>query len=132
MAANHILAANHIVDVFLSFQQQIQLYHWSTKVFARHSASDKLYKDFSELLDRFVETLQGHFEMSYARKKIEVGKLSDDRAIPYLKGMADFLTNDLSKFFAEQPRPQEMSDLATIRDEMLASVRRSIYLFTLQ
>lgn len=126
------MAANHIVDALLTFQQQIQLYHWSTKIYARHSASDQLYKDFSELIDRFVETMQGHFELSYARKRIDVVKLPDNHAIPYLKEMADFLTNDLSKFFMEQPRPQEMSDLANIRDEMLASVRRAIYLFTLQ
>jgi hypothetical protein len=33
-----------MVKFFLQFQTSLQIYHWRTKDFARHKATDKLYQ----------------------------------------------------------------------------------------
>jgi len=122
--------ANQIVDVMLTFHQQIRLYHWSTAIHARHSASGDLYEAFDGLLDRFVESLQGRSRLSYRSKKIEAISLDDKDAIPYLKRMATFLTKNVDRFF--ESYKEDFTDLINIRDEMLALVNRSIFLFTMR
>ena len=121
--------ANQIIDVMLTFHQQIRLYHWSTTIHARHSASGTLYETFDGLLDRFVETLQGPSRLSYRSKTIKAIALKEKDAIQYLMGMASFLSKNVSDFFKSC---KDSTDLMNIRDEMLALVNRSIFLFTMK
>jgi len=45
--------------IFLQFKNQVKLYHWKTDLYARHVASGDLEEKISELIDRFIEVLQG-------------------------------------------------------------------------
>ena len=40
----------------LKIQNEVKLYHWSTKKYARHKSSDKLLKKLQDPVDQFVET----------------------------------------------------------------------------
>jgi len=41
--------------VFLRILDIIKLYHWNTKVYSRHIATDELHKSLSKLTDSYLE-----------------------------------------------------------------------------
>lgn len=48
-----------IISVFImkmvQFQNQVRIYHWQTKSYARHMAFGKTYDALGDLIDSFVE-----------------------------------------------------------------------------
>jgi hypothetical protein len=120
-----------IVGKFLEFSSQIKLYHWQTKVYARHKASDKLYNNINPLIDQFIEILQGKYQTRVSLQKSENGQiknLDDDDIIFYLQNFKEFLVEDLPKSLDQDMKNY---DLLNIRDEMLALINQSLYLFSL-
>lgn len=47
-----------IAIIFLSFRDQLKIYHWQTSVYTRHVAADKLFDVLEDQIDRFMEVLQ--------------------------------------------------------------------------
>ena len=43
------------IKTFLSIQQQIRLYHWTTKTYNQHVITGKLYEKLDEHIDKFIE-----------------------------------------------------------------------------
>lgn len=115
---------------FLSLQSQLRMYHWQTKSYARHKATDKLISRIVELSDTFIET---HMGASGGNRPMAppVGtawglkNLDDDEISAYLESVAAFLTGTLPTHVHHLP------DLLNIRDEMLSAVNQTLYLFTL-
>ena len=114
---------SNLITTFLKFQNQIRLYHWSTTKYARHIASDGIYKSIDTLIDRFIETLQGkEGRIKYRKMVITLRSIDDSMMVKELTTFKHFLENiDISS-----------PDLITIRDEMLETVNRTLYLFTLK
>jgi hypothetical protein len=129
-----ILNSSKYMYFLLNMSNQIRVYHWRTLVFSRHKASDELYSNLNELIDRFIEALQGRlivetndktFRIPVPRKRISLVDYDDDSVSLLLFSFKEFLENDLKII-------SEYSDLANIRDEMLALINNNIYLFTLK
>ncbi len=122
-----------LIPRFIWFSQQIRLYHWSTKSYARHIASGSLYEKIDTLIDQFVETLQGKLEerrISYDTLKIKLKNHKDDEMDNVLSNFAQFLANDVEMYLDEMKMLN--TDLKNIRDEMLGLVNQSLYLFSLK
>lgn len=120
-----------IVGKFLEFSSQIKLYHWQTKVYSRHIASNDLYIKIGVLIDTFIETLQGKYQNRISLNKSENGQirnLDDDDIIFYLQSFKEFLVEDLPKLLDQDMKNY---DLLNIRDEMLSTVNQTLYLFSL-
>ena len=106
----------------------IKLYHWQTTVFARHKATCDLHIELMRLMDQFVEVFMGR----YSRPKFENGirlniqELSDESATETIQEYIDYLKNDLPKYLKSDD-----TDLLNIRDEILANLNKTLYLFTL-
>jgi hypothetical protein len=113
-----------LIKAFLEFQAQIKLYHWQTKSYPRHIASDKLHTDMSALVDRFVEVMVGRYERPKGGATFKIEELSKKGATQYLMGWRNFLQND----FPVAPTDTELMNL---RDEMLAAINQTLYLFSL-
>jgi hypothetical protein len=43
-----------IITEFLSIQQHIRIYHWTTSIYNQHVVSGQLYEKLDELIDKFV------------------------------------------------------------------------------
>jgi hypothetical protein len=118
----------YIVSKFLQYATLIKLYHWNTMSFSRHKSSDELYSNIQTGMDKFVEVYIG----IYGRKDVFKGRpepfvmrvLSDREASSLLDNIANFLSNEIPKYVKE-------TDLLNIRDEILANVNQTKYLFTL-
>ena len=119
----------HIVRVFLEILNVVKLYHWRTKSYAQHKATDELYAKLNENIDTFVEVLLGKDESRI--KKIERRmQLIDTRNLSDFKSRIyeyrEFLIQDINMYFDSR----RDSDLLNIRDEILGDINQFLYLMT--
>ncbi len=54
------------IHFFLQLRDQIKLYHWQTRVYSRHIATDKIVEKLDEAIDEYVEVYAG----KYGRSKV--------------------------------------------------------------
>ena len=118
-----------LLERFLSFQQQIRLYHWTTRSYARHVASGSLYESLDKKIDQFIETLQGRHTIKNVRFKMDVWSMTDKEIVKELHGFCDFLAKDIEEMLDEL---SISSDLKNIRDEMISLTHQTLYLFSLK
>ena len=118
------------VHFLLNLRNQLKLYHWQTKVYARHVAVDKVLKDLDELIDSYVEIYIG----KYGRPKV-----TGDNAVLRLHNLTDAgatklvknATTYMMKTLVAHLNPKEDTDLINLRDEMVGQMHQLAYLFTL-
>lgn len=121
-----------IITTFMELEMTTQLYHWTTTKYSRHIGSDKLFKNLLETIDKFIEVYIGIYsrndkKLLASNDSITVKKLNDDDFIKYLSKIKKFLSTDLIKILS----PSD-TDLFNIRDELLAHINQSLYLFSLE
>ena len=116
---------NKIVDFCFTLQLLNRLYHWQTTSFARHKATDELNTTISCIIDKFVEVYMGRYGVKPIIHEIKLDNiyLTDDGIIKLF-----VLARNYLKDFETSIRD---TDLLNIRDELLAAVNKTLYLFTL-
>jgi DNA-binding ferritin-like protein len=119
---------SHIVRIFLEMLNVIKLYHWKTRSFSQHKATDELYERLNGHIDKFIEVLLGKDEsrIHMIEKNIELIDYSEttnfkERIYEY----REFLTN-IDRYLDNH----KDSDLLNIRDEILADINQFLYLMT--
>jgi len=123
------MTIEQLLERFLCFQQQIRLYHWTTRSYARHVASGTLYESIDKKIDQFIETLQGRHTIKNVSLKMQLQSLSDKEIMKELHGFCDFLAKDIEEMLDEL---SISSDLKNIRDEMISLTHQTLYLFSLK
>lgn len=120
---------NSLTIRLLQVRNQMKIYHWQTKSYARHKATDSFLQKFEPLVDRLVEAIQGGLDIRIQFDSdtcVGVNNCSEDGAEKLLKGFRNELTKMISlKLFAHP-------EFAQIRDDMLEVVDVTLYLFTLK
>ena len=117
---------SEIILRMLQVQNQVKIYHFQTGSYARHLASDRLFTSLVNNIDRFAEVLQ-------RTKRI---KLKSGSFLPLYnlndKEMFDFLSDFAGWLESELPRVlnRKAVELLNIRDEILADVNQTLYLFS--
>ena len=118
----------HIVKIFLELINMVKLYHWKTRSYAQHKATDELHASLNKHTDEFVEVLLGKGSsrirmMSKKMKLIDCDSTRDfkERIFEF----REFFTN-MDKYFDKK----RDSDLLTIRDELLIDINQFLYLMT--
>jgi len=125
----------NIMYTFLYIINQIKVYHWQTMSFARHKATDELYEELNDLIDKFIEVLMGRiilekkktFRISSNCDNLKLIDLKDSEGLNLLSIIKNILENDEDLMLIIKNN----TELANIRDEMLAVVNKNGYLFTL-
>lgn len=120
-----------LVNSFLDVLMLIKLYHWKTKSYAEHKATDELYSSLNENIDQFVETMLGKYNIRLKMKGRTI-KFTDPSTKKELKktvlGFIHILENNMNKFI----NTVKDTDLINIRDEILGSLHQFFYLLTLK
>lgn len=114
---------------FFDLTNNVKLYHWTTSSFARHKGSDELFDAIIELSDKFMEVYMGKYgrpKVMERDNKITLKALNDKSAVEYIKTASKTLKDELSKHLKEND-----VDLLNIRDEILAKLSQTLYLFSL-
>lgn len=110
-----------MLALFFELQNNIQLYHWSCTIYARHKVSDELYKSLGDLIDKYVEVYSGKYGRPKLSGKINVKHMND-------KEIIDYINNIILKI--KKIAANDDTDLCNIRDEILSSLNQTLYLFT--
>jgi len=115
-----------IVTAMLTIRNQIKIYHWQTASFARHNATDDLTESLDKRIDEFVEVYMGKYGRPQVTGTIKVGNISESAAKTFVAKQTEYLTKTLPKQLSSDD-----VDLLAIRDEILADLHKTLYLFTL-
>lgn len=118
-----------IVHAMMTIRDQVKLYHWQTRDYPRHIATNDLVPKLDANIDQFVEVFIGKYGRPKlgARHAIALHNFSDRQATAFVRGAVHWLANVLPKKLA----PGD-TDLLNIRDTILADLNQTLYLFTLK
>jgi len=118
------------IHFFLNLRDQIKLYHWQTRVYSRHIATDKILENLEKSIDSYVEVYIGKYgrpKVSGKNAIITLHNLSEAGAVRLVNSAIKYLQGPLTKTL----KPND-TDLMNIRDEMVSDLNQLLYLFTLK
>jgi hypothetical protein len=116
-----------IVSHLLTIRNQIKLYHWQTRSFARHTATDNLTLALDTAIDAFVESYMGRYGRPKVRGSIKLHNFSESAARTFVAKESKYLETELPKKIGKGD-----TDLLNLRDTILGELTKVSYLFTLQ
>lgn len=116
-----------IVSHLLTIRNQIKLYHWQTKQFARHKATDDLTLALDTNIDAFVESYMGRYGRPSVSGSIKLHNFSEAAAKAFVARETKYLERDLPRKIGKGD-----TDLLNLRDTILGDLTKVSYLFTLQ
>ena len=118
------------IHFFLQLRNQIKLYHWQTRVYSRHIATDKTLENLDTAIDTYVEVYIGKYgrpKVSGKNASITLHNLSEAGATRLIIAAVKYLQGPLTKTL----KPTD-TDLMNIRDEIITDLNQLLYLFTLK
>jgi len=125
------MGLSRIVLRFLSLRVHINLFHWQTYAYSQHRSSDHFLDEFTETMDRFVESYLGRCR---PRKNLVLPPAS---AIPLSNMNKTRMVNELMSFRAYLEKdilkdlPSKKEDLLNLRDELVNITNRYLYQLSL-
>lgn len=116
---------NDFTSFFFNLQITMKLYHWSTNFYAKHKASDDFMSKLLEITDKFVEVFIGRYKVKPIVSNITINQdFINDNNIKNLLKEARLELQNFNNLIND-------SELLNIRDELLAEVNKTLYLFRL-
>lgn len=116
---------NKLCINMLNHQVAIKLYHFQTKRYGSHKASDSYLDKYMDLLDKFLEVAQGiHGRITIEKYDITGETKNDENIFQHLDKYSDYLENDINDILANN------TDLINIRDEIVGEINQLSYLLT--
>lgn len=116
---------------FFEIQLMVKLYHWNTKSYATHKATDEFYGKLSDNIDKFIEVLLGKVDNRIDlknKKSINLYCVNDEqfkkKLLEFKAMLHDLNDTNMGLLMGE--------DLLNIRDEILADLDQLLYLLTLK
>lgn len=122
-------SSGDIILFFMDMLTTVKLYHWKTMNYATHKATDELYDDLNKYVDEFVEVLLGYKGGVRAKLPRTHVTLHDCNSIEEFKKKIDGYKNVLIGFTSRFDGKKN-SDLLNIRDEILATLNKSLYVMS--
>jgi hypothetical protein len=122
------MSADHI-HFFLQLRDQIKLYHWQTRVYARHIATDQILEKLEKHIDSFVEVYIGKYgrpRVTGKNAEITVHNMTEAGANRMLQAALRYLQGPLTRSLREGDY-----DLFALRDNLVEDMNQLAYLFTL-
>lgn len=119
------------IHFFLQLRDQIKLYHWQTRVYARHIATDKILESLEKSIDSYVEVYFGKYgraKLTGKNAQVILHNLTDAGIIRMITSAIKYLQGPLTKSL----KSVQDSDLINIKDEIIADLNQLLYLFTLK
>lgn len=97
-------------------------------MYSRHKATDHLVSKLDDSIDKFVEVYIGKYgrpNLNSKTGRITLRNFNDKEAPVLLKQAIDWMTHKLPMLLKKTD-----TDLLNIRDEILADLNQTLYLFT--
>ena len=121
--------AQEMIQVLMTYRQQLHIYHWQTPSYARHKASDELLGKISNFIDEFMEKYFGKYGKVHISVPINItlNNMNDAEAMTYLDVMISYFEDKLPTYLDAKD-----TDLINLRDDILGAIKQTKYLYTLQ
>ncbi|ARF09959.1 hypothetical protein Indivirus_6_25 [Indivirus ILV1] len=117
---------NELVQTFFKHQIIMKMFHFQTKKYGAHKASDSYLDGLLSNFDKFFEVAQGKYgTMDLKSIKIELNCIDDST-------ITDHLNKFISLLKEFEIRNINDTSLLNIRDEMLGNAQQLIYLLRFQ
>lgn len=132
---------SQVIRYLMQTKDNLQLYHWNTKSYAKHKATDELITSLAKNIDDFVEAYLGvNPEHQITISDIKIKLYNDEQlsgALMDLLGMLSDLQEGQFQVTVQYLRGKKKfytitSDLINIRDEIMGNVHKTLYLLTLK
>jgi hypothetical protein len=134
--SDEMYSPSKMVGMFLRILNIIKLFHWKTRHYSIHKATDELYSELSERIDTFVEQLMGTLD-----SRIDIDETfglsanCDDLPdlINYVTAFKKYMEN-MSLYFLVSGMNKQMYhyDLSALRDEIVGIIDKFLYLVSLK
>ena len=125
-----------LMTIILNLLNNVKIYHWKTRSYSVHKATDELYEKLNEQIDQFVEVLLGKKRnISVNREqilKLESIKIKNFNFKIFKKEIEKYKIILINLTKDKLIKEDEDMDLINIRDEMLATLNQFTYLLTLK
>ena len=112
---------SQLLHQLIIFKVQLELYHWQTRSYPRHKATDDLYEHLSDTLDEFVEYEQGRTHSRIKFENVFITVLSDKQMESELERISEL---------AKQYKTSDRGIRARL-DDLIGWIHRTLYIFTL-
>ena len=120
-----------IIVKFLEMLNVVKIYHWKTRHYATHKATDELYEKLNEHIDQFVEVLLGKNEGRANLMNVNSIPIEDFDDIKIFKKKINSYKSYLIGLNKKKSFDKKLdSDLFNIRDEILGDFNQFLYLLT--
>ena len=121
---------SYFVTIFLEILNTVKLYHWKTRSYAKHKATDELYGKLNENIDKFIEVLLGKEETLIKIVDKQV-RLMDFESSREFKTKIYKFRDTLIEMDLYMNKKKD-SDLLSIRDDILVDINQFLYLMTFE
>jgi len=109
----------------LTFQNNLKLYHFQTKSYGHHKASDWLHGQWILLVDKLFEVFQGkHDRLPPLKLDLPLQTLDESQMVEHTDNMVKYVDH----FGARFAEP----DILVILDDMLSALAQFKYLLSFQ
>ena len=124
---NHLNIKTYMVNTFFEMLNTIKLFHWNTKKYPEHKASDELYDKLNEHIDLFVEVLLGKDSSRIQNSQSHISRCANTHQLKKkIHEYQDFLLQ-MNQLLDNK----KDSDLLNIRDEIMSDLNQFLYLLSL-
>ena len=113
------------IHFLMQFEQQLRVFHWQTKSYARHKAYGRAYNALGGFIDQFAEAYMG----KYGRFPVVPIQLKNMDSEEQIEGLLNSFIKGLDTF---NTMFKDDTDLLNIKDEILQEAKKLRYLITLQ
>jgi hypothetical protein len=123
---------NQIMTFLFSLQISNKLYHLTTTSFARHKAADAFDDVLLSHIDKFAEVFIGRYNVRPSFTSLTSMSTSSINLITYTDNTIISLYMDARRYLEKYETMFKDSELLNIRDELIADINKTLYLFNLQ
>ena len=122
-----------LIKKMLELLTLLRLYHWNTLSYATHKATGDLYDSLSDKVDEYVETMIGKSDSKYRinmsnYKRLTINGVSSNAEMERtIKSFIKMLVN----FHSHLPQTF-YSDVNNIKDDIMGTLNKYLYLLTLK
>ena len=119
---------SHMVEIFLGMLNTVKLYHWKTRSFAEHKATDELYANLNDHIDEFIEVALGKDESRLSKIGKSVAVFNDSRTTDFKSRVYKYRNFLIS--LTDSLDGRRDTDLLSLRDDILGDINKFLYLLT--
>ena len=116
-----------LIKNFLTMQNNVRMYHWTTPIYNQHIISGELYEKLDGLFDKFIETYLGKFDKNNLQFDTLSIEMNSENILKQLKRFKQFLMTDLNLLIKSKD-----IYLKNIRDDILGEINRVLFLLRLE